>query len=236
MSLISQALRKAQQDRNPSSMATPAEQPMARSQPASPMASSGMKPIVIIGLIVVVTLLVVVIAGLSVVLLKDSKAPIQTAQPAAQPPEPANVTPEPATAPIPAPTLATAPTPAPIPQTNHTAGLGTESSSVINELRLAREAAEAKLAIETEAQRLTAEAEAAKQTKANPSQAVIDWLGQAKITGVRLSSSGNKVILNNKAYMVGDVVHYNLGLKVLAIQETRVLFIDKVDKKYMKRL
>ena len=50
------------------------------------------------------------------------------------------------------------------------------------------------------------------------------------------TGSRSKVILNNKAYSVGDTVNLRLGLKILIIQEKRLLFIDANGKKYMKQL
>ena len=54
---------------------------------------------------------------------------------------------------------------------------------------------------------------------------------------MRLADDGNsKVILNNDVYGIGDTVNYSLGLSILIIQEKRVLFVDRNDKKYVKRL
>ncbi|MGJ8650384.1 MAG: hypothetical protein ACSHX4_08490 [Opitutaceae bacterium] len=237
MSLINQALRKAQRDRTPNRMAQPGQPGQA---PMGPSGSSNqMKPGLIVGLIAVVALLIGVIAGLTIVVFK-SDAPTTTT--AAAPAE--TITPAPpveTTTPIaPAQTpLAAAPTVAPTPavENNHT-----QSPSVLGELQIAREAAEAKAAAEAkiakaaEDARLAAEAEAARLAAAQPSNDIIDWLSQAKVTGVRLSESGSKVILNGKAYSVGETVHYGLGLKVLVVQEQRILFIDNNGKKYMKRL
>jgi flagellar basal body-associated protein FliL len=220
MSLINQALRKAQQDRTPNKMPADGDQAGSAQRFATQQSSqSGMKPAVIVGLIVTVALLVGVIAGLSVVLFKDSgpSAPVVAQQaPAVQSLQP--VTPPPTTTP------ATPAQPkAPVTDAN--------TPSVLNELRAAREAAEAKAATEAAA---TAEAE--RIAAAKPSQDIIDWLSQAKVTGVRLSPKGNKVILNGKAYEIGETVHFGLGLNVLVIEEKRILFVDKIGKKYMKRL
>ena len=77
---------------------------------------------------------------------------------------------------------------------------------------------------------------AAETTGLNNMTAIAAFQSVAKITGVRLSDTGNKVILNNKAYAAGETAHFGLKLKVLLIQQHRVFFIDANGKKYMKRL
>ena len=202
MSLINQALRKAQHQRTPSRPATAADHASA-SHPK--YTGNFNKSGLLIGLVAGIALLIGLVAGLTIVVLRKDPAPV--AQQAATLPAPAKQI-SPAT-PIIQPLAA--PTPAP------TQPLEQDSPSVLNDLRLARVAAEAKAA-------------------AKPSQDIIQWLGKSKISGVRLSTSGNKVILNNNAYLVGETVNVGLGLKVLIIQEKRILFIDPNGKKYLKQL
>jgi rRNA maturation endonuclease Nob1 len=239
MSLINQALHKAQRDRTPNRMA----QPTDSAQPAAavPVSGNGMKPSLMIGLVIAVALLLGLVAGLSVVLLKDNSAPIQQVS-ESTPPTVAQVTP------IAPPAITQRAPAAPIAPFEPARPLAQETieeqvgPTVIEELRLARQAAEAKAeaeaiaAQEAEAKRIAAEEEAARKAAAKPSQDIINWLGQAKVSGVRLSETGSKVILNGKAYAVGETVHYGLGLKVLIVQEKRILFIDTNGKKYMKTL
>lgn len=230
MSLINQALRKAQRDRTPSRMgATTDDTSIPR---VTHISATGMKPGLMIGLVAGIALLLGLVAGLTIVVLKKEPAPVQQTALLAQPtPTTAQTPPAPAAQPIQA---ISAPAP--------TQTIEPDSPSVLEELRLARAAAEAKAAADAEAaQKAEAAALATKQAAAakaaaKPSQDIINWLGQAKVTGVRLSDSVSKVILNNKAYAVGETVHFGLGLKVLIVQEARVLFIDANGKKYMKRL
>ncbi len=255
MSLINQALRKAQRDRTPNRMVQPGEQPAAGGYAATPASDLGMKPSLMIGLIIMVALLIGVITGLSIVLFKDSPAPIATIDQPSPPPL--------ASPPADTPSAITPSTPAATQPTSNTVTPET-TPSVIDELRIAREQAEAKAIAdakaaqeaetarvaaeakleaarvaaeaEAEAARVAAEAEAERIAAAQPSQEIIDWLSQAKVSGVRLSDSGSKVILNGKAYSIGETVHFGLGLKVRVIQEKRILFEDRIGKKYMKRL
>ena len=223
MSLINQALRKAQQQRTPSRPATAADH--ASASPTNYRGNSNQSGL-LIGLVAGIALLIGLVAGLTIVVLRI---------------DPASVTQQAATLSAPVKQIAPAtpviqplapPTPAP------TQPLEQGSPSVLNDLRLARVAAEAKAAADATSAR---QVEAAKQlaaTKAaaKPSQDIIQWLGKSKISGVRLSTSGNKVILNNNAYLVGETVNVGLGLKVLIIQEKRILFIDPNGKKYLKQL
>ncbi len=228
MSLINQALRKAQHQRTPNRPATAADHASA---PPSSYTASTSKPGLLIGLVAGIALLIGLVAGLTIVVLRKEPAPV--AQQAILPAAPAAQVESPAQAEQTIQPLA-APAPAlPVEQDN---------PSVLNELRLAREAAETKAAADAAAaQKAEATALAAKQAAdakaaAKPSQDIIQWLGHAKVSGVRLSDNGSKVILNNKAYSVGETVNVGLALKVLIIQEKRILFIDANGKKYLKQI
>lgn len=223
MSLINQALRKAQQQRTPSRPATAADH--ASASPTNYRGNSNQSGL-LIGLVAGIALLIGLVAGLTIVVLRKDPAPV-TQQAATLPALVKQIAPAtPVIQPL-AP-----PTPAP------TQPLEQGSPSVLNDLRLARVAAEAKAAADaTSAKQVEAAKQlAATKAAAKPSQDIIQWLGKSKISGVRLSTSGNKVILNNKAYSVGETVNLGLGLKVLIIQEKRILFIDPNGKKYLKQV
>lgn len=233
MSLINQALRKAQRDRTPNRMPQPGEQSPAAYASTT---AAGMSPALVIGLVIAVAVLVGLVVGLSVVIFKGDSTQTAAAETSAAPAVAATVTAEP---PAPAaPTTATPPA-TPIKAEAPTSPEKTElakveekaAPSVVDELRKAREAAKAQAAAEAKAAE-----EAAARAAAKPSEDIIQWLGTAKISGVKLSEAGDKVILNGKSYSVGEYVNFKLGLKVLIIQESRVLFVDRNGKKYMKRL
>ena len=241
MSLINQALRKAQQDRTPKTMQPDTDQSMS-AEGTRPYRSqeSGMKPGVVISLIVMVALLIGIIAGLSVVLFKGGDTSTAEAPQSISDTARESLQPLQSSAKIPV-------------RSTPQSGKSEAALGVLDELRIAREDAEAKAATEAaaveeaeriaiveakEAKRIAAAKaeEAARIAAAKPSQDIIKWLSESKVTGVRLSPAGNKVILNGKAFVVDETVHFGLGLKVLAIEEKRILFVDKVGKKYMKRL
>lgn len=71
---------------------------------------------------------------------------------------------------------------------------------------------------------------------AEPNQEIVDWLDQSRVTGVRITSTSSKVILNNEAFIPGDSVNMKLGLKVLEIEAERIIFIDSNGVKYIKML
>ncbi|WPJ94479.1 hypothetical protein SH580_13670 [Coraliomargarita algicola] len=237
MSLINQALRKAQRDRSPNRMAQPGEQSSAA---YASTAARGMSPVLVIGLVIAVAVLIGLVVGLSIVIFKGDSQPQAIAHTTQ------STVPRSAPTPAPTPTPAAAepaPTSIVIPQasTHSSPQVSREATpmpSVVDELRKAREAAEAKAIAEAQAAEEEAQAAAEAQARADakPSQDSIQWLGQAKITGVKLSDTASKVIINGEAYSVGDFVNYKLGLKVMVIQQERVLFIDNNGKKYMKRL
>lgn len=238
MSLISQALRKAQRDRTPDRMPQPSEQSPAA---YASTAAAGMSPAWVIGLVIAVAVLIGLVVGLSVVIFKGDDAPTKIAQSETTPsPEPASARLEGTPEPVEAPQTAIHPI---IPSKVEVAQTETTPApSVVDELRKAREAAEAqaaaeaKLAAEKAAAGAKAAEEAAARAAAKPSEDIIQWLGTAKISGVKLSDTESKVILNGKSYSVGESANYKLGLKVLLIQENRILFVDNNGKKYMKRL
>lgn len=234
MSLINEALRKAQRDRTPSQMYGATEQPANVAPGYAPQTN---KRGLLIGLIIGIAVLIGLVAGLSIAVFKQTPAtPPQGTLTAPPQPTTQAVRTQPAT--LPEPTAATQPIQpltarATATTTAATPATESDSAHLLEQLQLARAAAETK----AEAAKKAAAEQPAKTTATvPPNQNIINWLTQARITGVRLSDSGNKVILNNKAYAVGETVHFGLGLKVLIIQQARILFIDANGKKYMKRL
>ncbi|MGB0742996.1 MAG: hypothetical protein ACPGSB_00585 [Opitutales bacterium] len=233
MSLINQALRKAQRDRTPTRIQDVGSTP---SHSATAVAGSGLKPGLIIGLVVALAMLLGLVVGLSVIVFRGDSAPgAQTSAPLSPAQTPAGESPLPTTPPA---SQAAAPTQPISPQQlalKEASPLEREAlPPVIEELRKAREAAESKAATEARAAE-----EAAKEAEAaavKPSQEIIQWLTNARVSGVKISNTDSKVILNGKPYGIGEYVNFNLGLKVMIIQEKRILFVDDKGKKYLKQL
>lgn len=69
---------------------------------------------------------------------------------------------------------------------------------------------------------------------AKPDQKIIQWLAESNVSGMRISRKGSKVILNNKAYTVGEIVNFDFELKLLQIEENKLLFVDPDGAEYTK--
>lgn len=233
MSLINQALRKAQRDRTPQRMA---DSESSGPLPMAAVKGDGMKPGLIIGLAVAVAVLLGLVVGLSMVLLKGSDAPPSVPEKLATKDHSSDSLPGGETATLEAvepfaPSIKSSAESPPILERETT-------PRVVEDLRKAREATEAKAAAEaaTAAAQAKAAEEAAARAAAEPNKDIINWLARAQISGVKLSETESKVILNGKSYSIGEHVNFPLGLKVLIIQEKRVLFVDDNGRKYMKQL
>jgi hypothetical protein len=241
MSLINQALRKAQRDRTPEriSEGDPTSPKAAGYGQSGDLVASGFSPALLIGLALTVAVLIGLVVGLSIVAFKGDSTGGTVAQQNFADPRSAPGNLSPSTDPVPATIPVSGPTaPQITPPAQTQASTEPAVPGLIEELRRAREAAQAEAAKKAAAQAET-DATASKPPEvpaAEPSQAVIDWLGASKISGVRLAGGDSRVILNGDGYSVGEVVNFNLGLKVLVIQESRVLFEDENGIKYMKRL
>ncbi|MGB0408358.1 MAG: hypothetical protein ACPGIC_00045 [Opitutales bacterium] len=228
MSLINQALRKAQRDRAPSRMPDAAASTAAQ---VAASAASDLRPGLVIGLVITVAVLLGLLLGLSLVLLNGNEpAAIPVARQEVVPPPAAHETVAAVAPPTDPPSQTQAPLEPMVQQRPaEPASLRPDrktTSPFVEELRRAGEAAEAKAAAEATAARAAVE----------PDQDIIDWLARAVITAVKLSENESKVILNGDSYAVGEYVNYSLGLKVMIVQDKRVLFVDKRGKKYLKRL
>jgi hypothetical protein len=225
MSLINQALRKAQQDRTPKRMATS----QTADSPATP--TGGIQIGLTIGGIAAFAILIGLVVGLTVVIFQKDRPPSDqliadtTPMPAnslrdleSEAPTKATITPK---QPIIAKQVVNSPIPVEATQEN-----------ILDQLRLAREEAEAQATTDA-----AAAAEAQRIANLAPDEKIVEWLSNSKVTGVRMSTSGNsKAIINNEAYGEGEAVNYSMGLKLIVIQETRLLFEDANGKRYMKRL
>jgi rRNA maturation endonuclease Nob1 len=239
MSLINQALHKAQRDRTPKRMPQIGE-PSASTH-TNP-SDSGMNRKLVIGLVIAVAVLVGLVVGLSVTIFQkdNSSEPQQLAQSPTNHNRPSVTEPE----------INTTSTDTTDKLSSHALKTQTSTAStaspqelapqntVVDELRKARQAAEAEAALQAKlaSEKAEKEALAAQKAAAKPSEDIITWLAHAKLSGVRMSKTDSKVILNGKAYSTGEFVNFKLGLKVMAIQKERVLFVDGNGKKYMKRL
>lgn len=63
---------------------------------------------------------------------------------------------------------------------------------------------------------------------------IADFVDKARVTGIRASDTGSKVLMNDKVYRVNDVVNRNLGLRLVKIESDSLTFADANNATYVK--
>lgn len=195
MSLINEALRKAQTQRTQSPGLGSGTENQAIGYAPGPsriglMIGLGMSIVILIGLV----------AGLTILLLSKSGPQIVQEPATAEPAKPATETTAPASI--------------------SESATETESVSKPSITPLPKQTPE------TIEQPATAPPE--------PSQEITDWIAQSTISGVRITTTSSKVILNNKAFVPDETVNMSLGLKILTIEPERIILIDSNGAEYVK--
>jgi hypothetical protein len=220
MSLINDALKKAQNRHGDSTPATPgAAGPAAI--PSAPR--KGKSPVGKIALICVGIALLSGAVSTTVILLvvrDENPAPLPApTTPQAAPTTPAG-TPATATPVIPASPIATTPvltpsaTPSPVaPATSETPIQPAPATPVVSLPPPAPEPVAPAIKIGTRI------------------QAFVDRL---RITSIRISDTGNKVILNDRLFRVNDLVEPSLGLRLTDIQQKQLTFTDESGNTYLR--
>lgn len=237
MSLINDALKKAQRERaghvHSPTPPTPAG-PVAPTPPPAPPQAHGPAPRsggLPWGLIVAIAL-VLVGGGVAVGVLvfrpsapeapavaAADPAPTAPALPAAAPPPtaapPASApAPEPVDAPLPGPPPPPAPLSPPAP-TLTAAPAAVPSAPIVAETAAPSPAAP-RIDIASEDPR------------------VLAFLESARITGVRPSPDDPRLLMNNRIFRLNDIVDRDLGLRLTGIEPTRVAFTDPRGQVYLK--
>ncbi|WP_221033006.1 hypothetical protein [Actomonas aquatica] len=70
---------------------------------------------------------------------------------------------------------------------------------------------------------------------ARPNEAVLRYLERSRVTGVRVSATDPKVLMNDRVYRLEDVVDRDLQLRVIAITDRELQFRDPQGFVYTKR-
>ncbi len=60
------------------------------------------------------------------------------------------------------------------------------------------------------------------------------FIERLRVTGVRISERGNKVILNDRLFSTGDTVNPGLELKLTKIEPGVITFTDSSGRNYIK--
>jgi hypothetical protein len=206
MSLINEALKKAQNRHGDS---TPAAMTTGGPAGIPGPPRKGKTPFGKIVLIVAAIVLLCVLVSVSVTMLLVRRAP---PQPLATPQKPGaspfvNVASPPA---APSPAASPGPTPATVPLTSQPVIAGPEPAPVV----------------------VAPEPVAAPTIKLGTRiQAFVDRL---RVTGIRISDTGNKAILNDHLFRVNDLIEPGLGLRLTGIEPSLLTFTDETGETYLR--
>ena len=69
---------------------------------------------------------------------------------------------------------------------------------------------------------------------ARPDVAVYTFIDQLQVMGVRFSGASSKVLMNDRVYRVNDIVDRTLGLRLTAVTSDRLTFVDANGASYTK--
>ncbi len=62
----------------------------------------------------------------------------------------------------------------------------------------------------------------------------INFVDSIRVSGIRVSSSDSKVLMNDRVYRIGDTVEHELGIRLVAITSTSLTFEDDRGARYMR--
>lgn len=71
-------------------------------------------------------------------------------------------------------------------------------------------------------------------TKLKPDPQIIAYIGDLKITAIRMAGKDSKIFINNRVYRLNSTINRQLKIKILKIDPQRIVFIDNVGIKYTK--
>lgn len=70
----------------------------------------------------------------------------------------------------------------------------------------------------------------------NLQEEIHKFLDQIQIAGIRAAGSESKVLMNNQVYRLNDIVNRELGLRLLQVDSTSLVFTDANGTRYPKKL
>ena len=232
MSLINEALKKAQNQRtNPP--VTPPGTPPPTANSSAPQPS----PFGKIGVLIAICAVIVSLSVLATVFLlrRPTSEPIVSALPATAPaPQriasatttPAPIAAKPTDAVSPAPTVAAA--------TNTPANNSAKTSPASATATAANAAPLTASAIAFPVMTPTP-TPSPEPTPVKPTIRIQALVDKFRISGIRISDTDSKVILNDHLFRVDDPVESSLGLRLTKIEEHRLTFVDADGNTYVKR-
>jgi hypothetical protein len=212
MSLINEALKKAQNRQGESQPSTPAAGGPA-AIPGSPrQRKSSLTQPLLIGTGIAVLCIGVSVTITFFLLRKDDPAPTP-------PPTPVVVQPAPA---LPAPPVAISPTPAPIAAPPVTGGETTANTPTLI------------VAPPTVVATPVAPPPVEPAPVIKIGTRIQSFVDRLRVTSIRISDTGNKAILNDRLFRVNDLVEPTLGLRLTDIQPHVLTFTDETGATYLR--
>ncbi len=70
--------------------------------------------------------------------------------------------------------------------------------------------------------------------EAGQNKAILTWLSTLRVAGIRPAGADSKVLMNDRVYKLNDVVDYSLGLKLTGIAIKQLTFVDEKGVSYVK--
>ncbi len=70
--------------------------------------------------------------------------------------------------------------------------------------------------------------------EAGQNKAILTYLSTLRVTGIRPAGADSKVLMNDRVYRLNDVVDYSLGLKLTGIAIQQLSFVDEHGVSYVK--
>jgi hypothetical protein len=72
------------------------------------------------------------------------------------------------------------------------------------------------------------------ETVAQPNLKIYTFIDQLQIMGVRFSGTSSKVLMNDRVYRVNDIVDRTLGLRLTTVTKDSLIFVDANGASYTK--
>ncbi len=234
MSLINEALKKAQHQRTGSALDAPPIPGGGHMSRGSPGLPKGMLLLVGAGAVVVIVVSVVA----TVYFVNRSSAPVVAERPAPVKLGPVFIPkPAPSSSPVViAPVVIPQPAPTPTPAASNPGPIPAPAASTPPATTAV--AAAAADSPPTAAKETTPPAEtapAAPGPEAPLADRIADYVDKVRVMGIRTSETGaSKVLMNDKVYRINDVVNRSLGLKLVKIEPDSLTFADATGATYVK--
>lgn len=220
MSLINDALKRAQRDRT-----SHAQAPLPHAPGASSLRPAGRSgpPWLLIGLGATIGGLFALVAVLLLRPSAPASAPIAAAAPLAAPPPPATQ----ASAAVASPPAVTLPVSL---TSTETPSAATSTAATLTADPVRATAATAPLVIPS----VPAPVAATPAGPARPTPRLIQAVEALRVTGIRAAGADSKVLMNDRVYRVGDIVDHELQIRLTAATAQSLTFVDETGASYTR--